>query len=211
MMALAAPAGLVQATWHLLKWGVQFADMDNDGWLDIVQANGHVYPEVDDHKLGLSYRQPLSLFRNRNGTFKDVGAVSGPAFETLETSRGLATGDLNNDGALDIVVQNLDAKPWVIMSPGPSGNWLLLDLKGAGSNRRGVGARITLRVGSSTQIREVKSGGSYQSHCDLRVHFGVGTERIVDELRIRWPSGVIQTMTKVTVNQILKIEEPSKR
>jgi hypothetical protein len=204
-------AGLVRPTWPLLKWGVAFVDMNNDGYLDIVQANGHVYPEVDQHNFGMSYRESPSLFLNlKNGTFKDVGAESGPAFAAKESSRGLAAGDLNNDGAMDIVIANLDAQPWLIMNPGAGGHWILLTLKGTVSNRNAVGARVTLKAGALTQTREVKSGGSYQSHSDFRLHFGLGSAEIIDEIRIRWPSGISQTLSKIKANQILTVKEPER-
>lgn len=202
------PAGLVQATWNLLSWGVQFADLNNDGYQDIVVANGHVYPEVDQHHLATTYRQRPSYFQNqKNGKFKDMRGEAGPAFQQAESSRGLAIGDLNNDGFLDVVISNLDAEPWIIRNPGGGGNWMLVKLKGTISNRDAVGARVTVRTGSLTQMREVKSGGSYQSHSDFRQHFGLGNATVIDEMTIRWPAGQTQTLKHVKVNQILTIEE----
>lgn len=202
-------AGLVQATWNLLSWGVQFVDLNNDGYLDIVIANGHVYPEVDLHKLATTYRQRPSYFLNlKNGQFKDMGLNAGPAFHKAESSRGLAIGDLNNDGFMDVVVSNLDAEPWIIRNPGGAGHWILLKLKGTVSNRDAIGARVTCKIGSLSQIREVKSGGSYQSHSDLRVHFGLGPAKSVDEITIRWPTGKLQKLEHVKADQILAIEEP---
>jgi hypothetical protein len=201
-------AGLVQPTWNLLSWGVQFADLNNDGYLDIVMANGHVYPEVDQHKLASTYRQPPSYFLNlKNGHFKDVGSESGPAFQQADAGRGLAVGDLNNDGFLDVVISNLDGQPKIIRNPGGAGHWILLKLKGTISNRDAVGARVTVKCGSLTQIREVKSGGSYQSHSDFRVHFGLGQAEFIDDLTIRWPTGKNQSVKHVKANQILTIEE----
>ena len=201
-------AGLVQPTWNLLSWGVQFVDLNNDGYLDIVMANGHVYPEVDQHKLPTTYRQRPSYFVNlKDGHFKDAGPESGPAFQRAEAGRGLAVGDLNNDGFMDIVISNLDAQPSIILNPGGPAHWLLLKLKGTVSNRDAVGARVTVKTGSLTQIREVKSGGSYQSHSDFRVHFGLGTAEFIDDLTIRWPTGRLQTLKHVKANQLLTVEE----
>ena len=201
--------GLVQSTWNLLSWGVQFVDLNNDGHLDITMSNGHVYPEVDAHAFSTTYRQSPSYFLNlKKGKFKDVGPESGPVFKQAQSSRGLAVGDLNNDGAMDIVISNLDAQPWIIRNPGPSGHWILLKLKGTVSNRDAIGARATVTTDSLKQIREVKSGGSYLSHSDFRLHFGLGDATTIDELKIRWPTGRTQTLTRVKADQILTIEEP---
>jgi enediyne biosynthesis protein E4 len=202
-------AGLVQPTWNLLGWGVQFVDLNNDGYQDIVMANGHVFPEVDRHSFATTYRQRPSAFLNqRNGQFKDVAASLGPAFELAESSRGLAVASLSNNGFMDIVISNLDAQPWIIKNPGNTGHWLLLKLKGTLSNRDAIGARVTLKAGNLRQLREVKSGGSYQSHSDFRLHFGLGEALSADEIKVRWPSGHQQTLHNVKANQILTIEEP---
>jgi hypothetical protein len=202
-------AGLVQPTWNLLGWGVQFVDLNNDGYQDIVMANGHVYPEVDQHKFATTYRQHPSVFLNqKNGQFKDVGASWGPAFQLTESSRGLATGSLNNNGFMDIVISNLDAQPWVVRNPGNGGNWLMLKLKGTISNRDAVGARVNVKTGKLNQTRVVKSGGSYQSQSDFRLHFGLGSAQSADEVIIHWPSGKQQTLHGVNANRILTIEEP---
>jgi len=202
-------AGLAEPTWNLLGWGVQFVDLNNDGYQDIVMANGHVYPEVDKHNLSTRYRQCPSYFLNlQTGRFKDVGAISGPAFQHAEAGRGLAVGDLNNDGFIDIVISNLDSRPVIIRNPGGAGHWLMLKLKGTISNRDAVGARVTAKTGPLTQIREVKSGGSYQSHSDFRVHFGLGRVAVVDEVTIRWPTGRTQTLKRIKADQILELTEP---
>ena len=203
-------AGLVQPTWNLLGWGVQFADVDNDGYADIVMANGHVYPEVDQHDFGTKYRQHPSVFLNlKNGRFKEAGSGWGPAFQLAESSRGLAAGSLSNNGSIDFVIANLDATPWILKNPGHGGNWLLLKLLGTTSNRDAIGARVTVKTGKLMQTREVKSGGSYQSHNDFRLHFGLGTAAAADEVRIRWPSGKRQVLSNVKSNQILTVGEES--
>jgi hypothetical protein len=202
-------AGLVQPTWNLLGWGVQFVDLNNDGYQDLVMANGHVYPEVDQHKFATTYRQHPSVFVNqKNGQFKDAGASWGPAFQSAESSRGLATGSLSNNGYVDIVISNLDAQPWIIKNPGGGGNWLMLKLKGTKSNRDAIGARVSIRTGKLNQMQEVKSGGSYQSNSDFRLHFGLGLAQSADEVKIRWPSGKEQLLRGVKANQILTVEEP---
>ncbi len=202
-------SGLGEATWTALSWGVAFADFDNDGDLDIAIANGHVYPEVDRNELGTPYRQPNSLFVNDGkGNFSERGATLGPAFKEAESSRGLAAGDFNNDGRLDLLIANLDAPPSLLMNPGGEGNWILLDLRGTVSNRNAVGARVTVKTGGETRIREVRAGGSYQSHHDRRPHFGLADAEAIDELTVTWPGGRWQRLENVKVNQILKIEEP---
>jgi hypothetical protein len=203
-------AGLVQPTWNLLSWGVQFVDLNSDGYQDIVMANGHVYPEVDRQKLSTTYRQAPSYFLNlKNGRFKAMGAEAGPAFQNAESSRGLAIGDLDNDGFMDVVISNLDAQPWIIHNPGGPGHWILVKLKGTVSNRNAIGARVTVKTGSLTQMREVKSGGSYQSQSDFRLHFGLGSSESIDRITIRWPSGNSQTLEHVKGDRILTIEEPA--
>jgi hypothetical protein len=202
-------AGLVQPTWNLLSWGVQFVDINNDGYPDIVMANGHVYPEVDQHKFVTTYRQHPSVFLNqKNGQFKDIGESLGPAFQLAESSRGLAAGSLTNDGSIDLVITNLDSQPWIIKNPGGSGSWLLLKLVGTVSNRDAIGARVTVKTGSLKQLQEVKGGGSYQSQSDFRLHFGLGQSKSVDEIEIRWPTGNLQKLLNVKGNQVLTIEEP---
>lgn len=199
-------AGIVQPTWAMLSWGVQFADLDNDGLLDIVAANGHVYPEVDRHDLGTKYRQPPNFFRNSGaGRFREM-----PAFTAAAASRGLAIGDLDNDGALDIVVANLDAAPWVIRGASPRGNWMQFNLRGTASNRNAVGARVTVKTRGASMMREVNSGGSYQSHSDFRLHFGLGAATSADEVLIRWPTGAVQKVGSIKAGEIREIVEPAR-
>lgn len=202
-------AGLVRPTWDLLSWGVQFVDLNNDGYQDIVMANGHVYPEVDQHSFSTTYRQhPFFLMNEKNGRFKSVPASAGPAFNLAESSRGLAVGSLTNNGSVDIVISNLDASPWIIRNPGSTGNWLILKLRGTVSNRDAIGARVTVKAGKLSQLREVKSGGSYQSQSDFRLHFGLAAAKSADEIKIRWPSGKTQVLKNVAANRIVTIDEP---
>jgi hypothetical protein len=201
-------AGIGETTWSYLAWGTQFVDFDLDGWLDLVIANGHVYPEVDGAKLGTNYRQRNLFFRNlKRGKFHEVSSQAGSGFEKAQSSRGLAIGDINNDGQMDLLIANLDAPPSLLLNQNTLGNWILLKLKGSKSNRSAIGARVWARTGSLVQMREVKSGGSYQSQNDLRVHFGLGSARIIDQLEIRWPGGKVQKMNDVKANQILLVDE----
>jgi hypothetical protein len=203
-------AKLGQATWTNLAWGVQFTDLNNDGFLDLLIANGHVYPQVDQHDLGTSYRQkPAAFLNTRDGKFRDVSKELGPAFLQAESSRGLAAGDLNNDGVQDIVITNLDVAPWIFLQQKNPAHWLSVKLNGTSSNRSGVGARIVAHAGGITQMREVKSGMSYQSHADFRLHFGLGAAALVERLEIRWPSGRLQRVTGVKADRMIVIEEPA--
>lgn len=200
-------AGLAEPTWAKLSWGIQFADLDLDGDLDIVIADGHVYPEVDRHDFGLRYRQPNSAFLNNgDGSFRPVGPL--PGTPNAESSRGLAIGDINNDGALDVLIANLDAAPTLLEGRSSGKHWLMVDLVGTTSNRSAIGARVTVETSAGSQIREVRSGGSYQSQNDLRVHFGLGGAEEVDVLRVRWPDGTEQSMEGVKSDRIVRVKEP---
>ncbi len=201
-------SGLGEPTWSKLSWGVQFVDFDRDGFLDLVIADGHVYPEVDRHDLGIRYRQPNSAFRNRgDGTFEFRDLTGGRL--AAHSSRGLASGDLDNDGAVDLVIANLDGRPSLLRGGASSGAWLGVQLQGTVSNRSAIGARVTIKAGDIRQTREVRSGGSYLSQSDLRLHFGLGSSSVADSVWIRWPSGLEQVMASVPANQLLQIEEPA--
>ena len=205
---ISSKAGIGEPTWSKLSWGVRFVDFDLDGQLDIVIADGHVYPEVDRHDFGIRYRQPNSAFRNLgDGTFQEVEAPQSPTGP--HSSRGLAAGDFDNDGRIDLLVANLDAPPTLLRGSTATGNWLLLDLRGTTSNRSAIGARATLVAGDLRQVREVRSGGSYQSHSDLRLHFGLGEHESADSVTIRWPGGREQVLKRVQANQVLRVEEPA--
>jgi hypothetical protein len=201
-------AGIAEVSWQYLGWGVQFFDFDLDGFLDMVVANGHVYPEVDQHDIGTNYRQRNHLYRNlRNGKFEEMGVKAGPGFQEVRPSRGLAVADINNDGQMDMLIANLDESPSILLNKKASSNWILLKLKGRKSNRSAIGARATVKTGAMTQMREVRSGGSYQSQSDLRLHFGLGAYKRIDELKIRWTDGHFQILKDVPANQIMVIEE----
>ena len=202
-------ARLMTVSWKQLGWAAKFFDFDLDGWLDLFVTNGHVYPEVDQWKMDTGYKQRPQLFRNHgNGTFKEITGQVGIDLLEKKCGRGAAFGDLDNDGDLDVVINNLDESPQVLLSsPPPNRSWLLVRLQGTRSNRDGIGARLKLRCGATEQVREVHQGGGFLSSNDIRAHFGVdGTT--VDELEIRWPSGNVQVLKDVKCRQILNVQEP---
>jgi hypothetical protein len=182
-------AGLAVQT-RFLGWGVGFFDADNDGWQDIFMANGHVYPQADRLRDSSPYRQRRNLYWNLgNGAFADLSERTGPGVTSMHSSRGAAFGDLDNDGTVEIVVNNLGEPPSLLVNKGPKGNWLLLRLRGAAANRDALGARVTVHAGSLRQSAEVTSGGSYLSQNDLRLHFGLGQAAVADRVDVRWPGG----------------------
>jgi hypothetical protein len=190
-------------------FGVGFLDFDNDGWKDIFVANGHVYSQLAKRKLHITYRQPRLLYRNLgNGRFEDVSARSGTAITSPNLGRGCAFGDLDNDGYIDIVVNNLDGPPSVLHNDGKNrNNWLIVKCVGTRSNRSAIGARVRVVADGHAQISEVMSGSGYYSQNDLRQHFGLGNARRVDMVEVRWPSGVNQTLRDVEPNRVLVVKE----
>lgn len=190
-------------------WGCGLADFDNDGWPDILIVNGHVFPELDGAGLGLSFRQPRVLYRNIRGErFEDVSASAGPAITTPAAGRGAAFGDFDNDGALDVVINNMNDKPALLRSRNRRRNhWALIRLEGSRSNRSAIGARVACVTGSLRQIDEVRSGGSFFSQNDFRLHFGLGSARRIDLIEIRWPSGAAQSLSGCDADQIIHIKE----
>ena len=202
-------AGIGEATWPKLSWGIRFADIDRDGRLDIAIADGHVYPEVDRHDFDIRYQQPNSAFRNLgDGTFE---SVSLPVSDTgPHSSRGLASGDYDNNGAIDLLIANLDGSPTLLRGAAGNGHWILLKLVGTVSNRSAIGARVIVRTDGLTQVREVRSGGSYQSQSDLRLHFGLGKHVVAEEIVVRWPSGAEQVLASVAADRVIVIEEEAR-
>jgi len=212
---------------RFLGWGCGFVDFDNDGWLDIFLVNGHVYPEVEKLTTEAGYSQRKALYQNqRNGSFKDITEkIGGPLIEPT-ASRGCAFGDFDNDGDVDVVINPVNALPVLLRADstanreggrGEGNNWISIKLFGVKSNRTGVGARIKVvsvprAVASGadserTQIDEVRSGGSYYSQSDLRVHFGLGKAAKVKTIEVRWPSGAVDTLNDVAAGQIVFIKE----
>ena len=192
-----------------LGWGVAFLDLDNDGWLDLFLANGHVYPEVQRVQTEAGYQQPKVVYRNlANGRFEDVSARLGPPVLTPAASRGAAFGDLDNDGDIDVVVNNVHAPPDLFRLDSRTGaHWLTLKLVGVRSNRSAIGARVRLFSAGGTQLQEVRGGGSYFSQNDLRVHFGLGRSTAVDRLVVRWPNGLEEQWKKLDVDRIVTLTE----
>ncbi len=192
-------------------WGCGFADFDNDGWPDLFVANGHVYPEIDKASRGVSFLQPRILYRNvGNGRFLDISAAAGAAITEPGSGRGVALGDLDNDGATEIVVNNMNALPSVLkLESKPQNHWIGIQAVGVKSNRSGVGARVACVTGKHRQIDEVRSGGSHFSQNDLRVHFGLGASARADLIEVRWPNGVVDRLRDVPADRFIRIKEGS--
>ena len=193
-----------------LGWGGGFFDYDNDGWPDIFVANGHVYPEPENHNHPESpYRQRNLLYHNAgDGTFDDVTSAAGPGLELRRSGRGVAFGDFDNDGDLDVVINNQNDPLTLLRNDGGNKNhWLSIRTVGAKSNRDGIGARIAILAGGRRQIDEVRSGGSYLSQNDLRVHVGLGQASRLDRLEIRWPSGIVDKLENISADQFLVVRE----
>jgi hypothetical protein len=203
-------AGLGLHTQYL-GWGTMFFDFDNDSWPDLLLVNGHVYPEVDKHHLGSNYQEPRVLYHNDgNGKFTDISDSSGPAIMQAASSRGLAVGDLWNDGKLSAVISNMNAPPSLLVNQVRSSNhWIGIKTVGTKSNRDGIGARITVKAGARTLVDEVRSGSSFDSNNDMRVHFGLGSVAKVEWVQIRWPSGRIEQFDGLAVDRIHELKEGS--
>jgi enediyne biosynthesis protein E4 len=200
---------IAQPSYPLVGWGTKFFDMDNDGWLDIFVANGHVYPQMDLVKGGVPYRQPVLLFRNhRDRTFEDVTALSGLDRLPLESRRGAAFGDVDNDGKVDILILNVGQPPTLLVNRTPdSGHAVLFKLIGTKSNKAAIGARVTVTTGDLVQFNEVRGGGSYLSQNDLRLHFGFGQRAMMDVVEIAWPSGQKDLVKNLPADYIYTIVE----
>jgi hypothetical protein len=192
-----------------LGWGCGFLDIDNDGWPDVLYVNGHVYPEVDRLGKEITYRQPKILYRNLgNGKFEDISKKSGMAISSLSAGRGCAFGDFDNDGDIDILINPVNDVPELLRCDSTTGNhWIKLKLIGTKSNRSAIGARVQCTTAGHSQIDEVRSGGSFYSQNDLRLHFGLGPAKKADRLEIRWPSGATQSFRDVAANRIWHIKE----
>ncbi len=191
-------------------WGCGFLDYDNDGWSDIMQINGHVYPEVDKADLGVKFKEQRLLYHNLgNGKFKDVSAESGPGITELYSSRGAAFGDYDNDGNIDVLILNMNDPPSLLHNQGEHrNNWITLKLVGTQCNRTAIGARVRVVSGKHAQMDEVHSGTSVMSQSDLRLHFGLGQASVIDLIEVKWPTtGKLEKFAHVEPNQFLTIKE----
>jgi len=221
-------AGLGAHTQYL-GWGCGFFDFDNDGWPDLLLVNGHVYPEVDSQHLGSNFQEPRILYHNNgNGTFTDTSATAGPGINDVSSSRGLAVGDLWNDGRFSAVISNMNAPPSLLVNQARNPNhWIAVQPIGSfpsprvpsrkgsiaaeppatKSTRDAIGARIRVKVGGRTRVDEVRSGSSYISNNDMRVHFGVESATRVEWVEVRWPSGLVEKFNNLKVDTFHTLKE----
>ncbi len=194
-----------------VKWGVKFFDYDNDGWLDLFIVCGHVYPQLENARLHTTYRQRKLFYKNnRDGTFSEITAEVGSGLMVPAAARGAVFGDLDNDGDIDVAINNLDGAPQILRNDGGNrNNSILLRLIGTKSNRDAYGARVKVTSGALVQIDECRSGGSYISQNDKRLHFGLGKRTKVDSIEVRWPRGGRQTFLGIPANTIVTLTEGS--
>src|SRR5581483_9826207 len=202
-------AGLGKNT-RYVGWGTGFFDFNNDGWKDLFLVNGHAFPEVDTLNIDIHYKERAILYQNLgNGKFLDVSSDAGPALLEKHSSRGTAFGDVDNDGSIEIAVNNQNEPPSLLKQTTKApGHWVILQLAGTQSNRSAIGARVKLIASGRAQTDEVRSGGSYLSQNDLRLHFGLGDVSRIERIEIEWPSGQKQALTDQPCDRILQIREP---
>jgi hypothetical protein len=201
-------AGVARSTMQHSGWGVRFLDYDNDGWKDLLIAQGHDLETIELNYPNLRYREPMLLLRNRGRDFVDVSRDSGAVFQQSWVGRGMAIGDIDNDGRIDAVVTTNDGAAYILRNETPTQNhWLTLKLVGHKSNRDAIGAEVKLVTAKGQQSATVSTTGSYLSSSDKRVHFGLGSESVAQTIEIRWPSGILETLKDIRSDQILEVDE----
>jgi hypothetical protein len=202
-------SGIARGTQGYVGWGDAFVDFDNDGWVDFFLVNGHVYPQVDGARTTTKFLEPKALFVNqRDGTFKNISRRDGPAIQVPQVSRGLAVGDLFNDGRMEAVVENLIGEPMILRPEGgPQNHWICFQLEGVKCNRLALNARIRATAGDLVQLGEVLSGGSYLSQHDLRLHFGLGSHQSLERAEILWPDGKKEVLTNLAADRFYVVRE----
>jgi enediyne biosynthesis protein E4 len=204
-------SGLADITRSHSGWGFRFMDLDNDGWKELLIAQGHDMDNIELTNPNLRYREPLALIRNAGGKFADISADAGSVFRERWVGRGMAAGDIDNDGRLDAVVTTNDGLVHILHNETPTRNhWLTLKLVGHTSNRDGIGAEVKVETSKGSQLETVTTASSYLSSSDKRVHFGLGMDTFAQKIEIRWPSGIRQILTNVKADQILQVDEPSR-
>jgi len=202
-------AGVAKPSYPYVKWGTGFFDFDNDGWLDLFVASGHVYPQMDQLEGIARYKEPLLLhMNNHDGTFTESAAAAGLGAVPVASRRGAAFGDVANDGNVDVLLLNVGEAPTLLMNHGVAGNHSVeFRLMGTKSNRAAIGARVTVRAGKLVQFNEVRGGASYLSQNDLRLHFGLGKAAVADSVEVLWPSGAVEKFAGVAADKIYMLVE----
>jgi len=195
------------STMQHVGWGVVFVDVDHDGRKDLLMVNGHVYPEVEQARE-LQYHQPRLLYWNvGGGRFKDISATAGPGIHEPRSARGSASGDLDDDGALEVVINNIGARPSLLKNAAPRRNWLLVRCIGTRANRDAVGARVYVHADGRRLSGEVQTGSSYLSQNDPRLHFGLGGDDRYSRIEVRWPGGAVEDFPGGAANRVVTLEE----
>ncbi len=202
-------AGVLEGSLKYVSWSTFFFDYDNDADMDLFIANGHLQDRIEEIDESTTYLEPNQLFRNNgDGSFEDVSEESGPGFEVLQSTRGGGIGDLDNDGDVDIVLSNSRARPTLLINEGPGDrHWINIKLQGVKSNRDGIGARVEVDAGGKTQVNEVRAGSGYQSHYDVRLHFGLDEAAMIDEIRVDWVGAERDTFRDVRADQFILLKE----